>query len=191
LVKSNRAKAQGGSTREGKPFAYLVKRQQHVGPTVSGSEHVPRAEDGGIEMPVLNHLFALDADGDVILPEWGWMGDAEINEMRDAEFGASIDGFAGCHQVNGAQFAGCGRRWIRRANQMDEGVGGTDQLAVTIGVEGISGDHFTGGGELGFLAGADQYANPMVTFEKNRNQAAADITGSARDEDPPGVRRFG
>ena len=74
---------------------------------------------------------------------------------------------------------------------MNEGVGGTDQLAITIGVERITGDHFTCSGQPGFRTGAHQYANSMSTFEKDGNESVADIARSPRDEDSPGVGRFG
>lgn len=150
LVKSNQAEAQSGLPGERKPLTYLVERQQSVGPAVSGAEHVPGLEDRGIEIPVLNHLLALGPHGDVVPSDRSRVGDAEIDEMMDAEFGANVNGFSGGVQINGAKFTGCGRSGMRRANQMDEGVGGADQLAVTIGVERISGDHFTFGGQLGF-----------------------------------------
>jgi len=74
---------------------------------------------------------------------------------------------------------------------VDEGVGGANELAVTVGVERIAGDDFAFGGELGFRAGADQRANPMSTLEKNGNETGADIAGSSRDEYAPGVGRLG
>ena len=74
---------------------------------------------------------------------------------------------------------------------MDEGVGGANELAVTVGVERIAGDDFAFGGQLGFRAGADQNANPMSTLEKNGNETGADVAGSSRDEDAPGVGRLG
>src|SRR6267378_5672902 len=73
---------------------------------------------------------------------------------------------------------------------MDEDFGGANELAVSIGVERIAGDDFAFGGQLGFGAGADQNANPMSTAEKNGNQASADVAGSSRDKDAPGVRRL-
>ena len=74
---------------------------------------------------------------------------------------------------------------------MDEGVGGANELAVSVGVERIAGDDFAFGGQLGFRSRADQYANPMSTLEKNGNEAGADIACPSRYEDAPGVGRLG
>src|ERR1700686_1363733 len=74
---------------------------------------------------------------------------------------------------------------------MNEGFGGANELAVRVGVERIAGDDFAFGGQLGFRAGADQNANPMSTLEKNGNETGADVAGSSRDEDAPGVGRLG
>jgi hypothetical protein len=60
-------------------------------------------------MASLDHLFAFDADGNVVLHKGSGVGDAEIDEMMDAEFGASVDGLAGGDQVNGAKRGGF--RW--------------------------------------------------------------------------------
>ena len=74
---------------------------------------------------------------------------------------------------------------------MDEGVGGANELAVTVGVERIAGDDFALGRQLRFRAGADERAKPMSTLEKDGNKGGADIAGSSRDEDAPGVGRLG
>src|ERR1035438_3114439 len=88
-------------------LADLVERQQRIEPAVSRSEHVPGAEDGGIEMTLLDPLFALGAHGDVVLHHHGsGVGNAEIDEMTHTEFRASVDGLAGGHQVNGAKRGG-------------------------------------------------------------------------------------
>jgi len=115
LVKSNQTEAQGVGSSEREPLAHFVEGQQHVGPAVSRSEHVPGAEDGGIEMPFLDRLFALGAHGDVVLHhgEWSGVGDTEIDEMMHAELGASVDRLAGGEQVNGAKLGGFRWRWVR------------------------------------------------------------------------------
>ena len=143
-------------------------------------------------MAFLNHLFALDAHRDVVLHDhhWNGLGDAEIDEMMHAEFGASVDGFAGGDQVNGAKLGGFRLRWMRHADEVDESVGGANELAVTVGVERIAGDNFAFGGQLGFRAGAHQRANPMSTLEKNGNEGGADIAGSSHNEDTPGGGRL-
>ena len=74
---------------------------------------------------------------------------------------------------------------------MDEDFGGANELAVGVGVERIAGDDLAFGGQLGFRGGADQNANPMSTFEKNGNETGADVAGSSRDKDAPGVGRLG
>ena len=119
------------------------------------------------------------------------MGDAEINEMMHAELGASVDGLAGGDQVNGAELGGLRWRGVCDADEVEEGVGGANELAVTVGVERIAGDDFAFGGQFGFPARADQYANPVSTLEKNGNEIGADVAGSSRDEDAPGVGRRG
>ena len=87
-----------------------------------------------------------------------------------AELGASGDGFAGGDEVNGTKLGGFRRRWARDSDQVYEGVGGANELPVTVGVERIAGDDFALGGQLGFRAGADQNAEPMSTLEKNGNE---------------------
>ncbi len=118
LVKSNQTEAQGGGARERQPLAQLIKRQQEIGPVVSRSEHVPGTEDGGIEMPFPDHLFALGAHGDVVLHygNWSRMRDAKIDEVMDAELSAGGDGFAGGDQVNGAKLGSFRWRWVRGAD---------------------------------------------------------------------------
>src|SRR6267378_3228124 len=74
---------------------------------------------------------------------------------------------------------------------MDEDFGGANELAVSVGVERVAGDDFAFGGQLGFGAGADQNANSMSALEKNGNEAGADVAGSSRDKDAPGVGRLG
>ncbi len=74
---------------------------------------------------------------------------------------------------------------------MDKRLGGANELAVGIGVERIAGDDFALGGKFGFRAGADQYANPVSALEKNGNETGADVAGSSRDEDAPGIGRLG
>ena len=64
-------------------------------------------------------------------------------------------------------------------------------MAVGVGVERIAGDDFAFGGQLGFRAGTDQNANPMSALDQNGNETAADVAGSSRDEDAPGVGRLG
>jgi hypothetical protein len=77
------------------------------------------------------------------------------------------------------------------AHQVDKGIGRANQLAVSIGIERIAGNDFASGGQLAFRPGTHQYANPMSPIEENRNQSAADVAGSSRDEDAPGVGRLG
>src|SRR5450759_3014245 len=193
LVQSNQAKAQRGGASEREPLTRLVEGQQQVGPAVAWSEHIPGPEDSGIEKPFLDHKFALGAHGNVVLHhgERSGVGDADIDEMAHAEFGASGDGFAGGDQVNGAKLGGFRRRRMRDANQVDEGVGRANELAVAVGVEHIAGDNLACAGQLGFRPRAYQYANPMATLEKNGNETAADIPGSSRQEDAPGFGRPG
>ncbi len=114
LVKSNQTEAQGSGARERKPLAHLVEGQQRVGPAVSRSQHVPGAEDGGIQVAFLNHPFAFGAHRDVVLHHHGGrVGDAEVDEMMHAEFGASVDGFAGGDEVNSAKLGGFGAGRVR------------------------------------------------------------------------------
>lgn len=157
------------------------------------SGHVPGAEDGGIELLFLDRLFALRAHGDVVLPDrqGSGVGDAEIDEMMHAEFSARGDGLVSGDQVNGTKLGGLRSRRMRDAYQVDEGVGRANKLAVSVGVQRISGDNFASGGQLGLRAGAEQCANPMVTFKKNGNETAPDVTGSSGDENAPGVGRLG
>jgi len=116
LVESHQTEAQAGGAREREPLAHLVEGQQRVGPAVAWSEDVPGAEDGGIETAFLDHLFAFGADGDVVLHKGSRVGDAEIDEMMDAEFGASVDSLAGRDQVNGAKRSGFRQRRMRDAD---------------------------------------------------------------------------
>ena len=109
--------------------------------------------------------------------------------MAHAEFGASGNGLAGRDQVNGAKLGGFRRRGMRDANQVNEGVGRANELAVSVSVERIAGDHLASRVHLGFRARAHQNANPMAPLEKNGNQTAADIAGSSRNEDAPGFGR--
>src|SRR5208282_4908312 len=111
--------------------------------------------------------------------------------MMHAEFGAGGDGFAGGDQVNGAKLSGFRCGWVRDADQMDEGIGGANELTVSVGVERIAGDDLTCGGQLGFRARADQHANPMVTLEENGDKTAADVAGSSGEEDAPGFGGLG
>ena len=157
------------------------------------SEHVPGAEDGGIKLTFLDHLFALRANGDVVLPyrQGSRVGDTEIDEMMHVEFSARGDGLVSGDLVNGAKLSGLRSRRMRDADQLDEGVGRTNKLAVSVGAQRIPGDNFASGGQLGLRAGAEQCANPMVTFEKNGNETAPDVTGCSGDENAPGVGRLG
>lgn len=193
LVQRNQAQAQGCGAGEGESLAHLVERQKRVGPAVSGAEDVPGAEDGGIEMLLLDPLFALGANGDVVLHDGkgSGLGDAEIDEMRHSEFGAGGDGFPGRDQVNGAKLGGFRRGTVKDANHVDEGIGGANELAVGVGVERIAGDDFTFSRQFGFRARADQDTDPMATLEKNGNEAAADVAGSSGNEDAPGCGRLG
>ena len=187
LVESNQTQAKGAGAGEREPLAHLVEGQQRVGPAVSRAEHVPGAEDGGIKMPIVEHLLALGAHRDVVLHHWSGVGDAEIDEMAHAELCTSGDSLAGRNQVNSAKLGGFRWRWMRDADQMDESIGRANELAVGVGFERIARDDLTFSGQLGFRAGADQYANPMSTLEKNGNESGADIAGSSRDEDTAGV----
>ena len=45
-------------------------------------------------------------------------------------------------QVDGAKLGGFGRGRMRDADQVDEGVAGTNQLPVGVGVERVAGDDF-------------------------------------------------
>jgi len=160
------------------------------------SEDVPGTDYGGIEPALLDDLFALGAHCNVVFPpphhdQGSGVGDTEIDEMVHAEFSARGDSLAGGDQVNGAKLGGFRSRRMRNSDQVDEGVGRTNQLAVGVGVERIAGDDFAFGGQLGFRARADQYANPVSTLEKNGNEIGADVAGSSRDEDAPGVGRLG
>ena len=80
---------------------------------------------------------------------------------------------------------------MRNADQVDEGVGRANELAVSVGVERIAGHDFATGGQFGFRAGADQRAHPVAALEENGNESAADIAGSSRDENAPGSERLG
>ncbi len=80
---------------EGEKFHYLVNGQQRVGPVVSGAEDVPGAEDGCAEAAGSDQILAFGAHGDVGLHHGSGVSDAQVDEMRDAEFSGGVDGFAG------------------------------------------------------------------------------------------------
>src|ERR1039458_10421869 len=98
---------------------------------MSLSQHIPWAKNGGIKMAFLNHLFALGAHRDVVLHHGSGVGDAEIDEMAHGEFGANRNGLPARDEIDGAKLGRFGRRWVRDAHQVDEGIARTNELAVT------------------------------------------------------------
>src|ERR1039457_313252 len=53
LLNSNQTEAEGGGAGEREPLAHPIEGKQRVGPAVSGPEHVPGTEDGGIELLIV------------------------------------------------------------------------------------------------------------------------------------------
>ena len=70
---------------------------------------------------------------------------------------------------------------------MNEGIGWTNELAVTIGIERVAGYDFAAGGQLGFGAGPDERPNPVSALEENGNESGANVAGSSRDEHAPAL----
>src|ERR1022692_3633524 len=149
---------------------------------MSLSQHIPGAKDGGVKPVLPDHALALGAYRNVFL---------HIDEMLEAEFRASLDCFTAGYEINGAKLRHFRRRWMRHSDQLDESIGGTNQLAVGIGFQRIAGYHLALGGQLGFRAGADQGAHAMATLEEQGDQAAADITCPSCNEYAPRVGRLG
>jgi hypothetical protein len=65
--------------------------------------------------------------------------------MTHAKFGAGGDGLASGNQVDGAKLGRFRRRRMWDADEMNEGIRWTNELAVRVGVERIAGDDLTGG----------------------------------------------
>ena len=63
---------------------------------------------------------------------------------------------------------------------MNKGVRRTDELPIGVGIKRVARNYLAGRGQLGFRPRPDQYANPMVALQQNRDQCAADVAGSSR-----------
>lgn len=74
---------------------------------------------------------------------------------------------------------------------MDESVGGADEVLISGGVEGVSGDDFTFVGEVALRGGADQAADAVAALDQGRNQTTADIAGASSNEHAPRMLALG
>ena len=140
-------------------------------------------------MALLNHLFALAAHGDEGLHHGRGVGDAEIDKVLDPEAGGRADGLAAGNQVHGAKQSSLRWRWVRHSYQVNEGIAGTNELAVSAGVERIAGYHFAPGREPGFRVGTNQRSHAVAALKEDGNQAIAEISRPSRDEHMAAIGR--
>src|SRR5262245_4190679 len=182
LVEGDEAQAAGALRRRGDAREEGVDREQRVSPAVAGAENVPRAEDRGGETEAANHLLAAGADPPVRLHDGSGVGDAHVHEVADR---ASADGLDRCYGggvVDRAELLRLRGRGVRDADEVHEGVGGSDAVAERGGVESVRGNGGAAGGHLPFRAGADERADLVTSLQQQRNQRSAEVAGAARGE---------
>src|SRR5882672_7861602 len=103
--------------------------------------------------------------------------------MGDAKFGGRVDGFTSGDEVDDAEVGGfCGRR-MRNSDEVDECVGGADEVLVGVGVEGVAGNDFASAGQVALRGRTHQASNMMAALQERGNQGTAEVAGSARDKD--------
>src|SRR5215470_5489099 len=138
-----------------------------------------------------DQLFALAADLNVSLHDRGRMGDAQVDEMGNVEFGGDLDGLACGDEVDRTEELSLCCGGARYTDQMDEGVSRRDQVAVGIGVDRIAGYDFATAAQFGFRTGANQGPYAVAALQEDGNQLAAHVPSAAGDENPARVRRPG
>ncbi len=111
--------------------------------------------------------------------------------MWHSEVGGGRDGLSCRDQVNGPELGCFGGRGTRDTDQMDKGVGGADQLTVGLGIKRVTGDDFAAGRDFALRSVADQGAHVVAALQQQREQTAAQIAGSAGDEDAARVGALG
>ena len=86
------------------------------------SEHVPGTEDGCVHSAVDKELFTFRANLNVGLHHGRGVGDAEVDEMRDARFFCGLDGSTGGDEIDLAELVGFGGAGVCYSYQLNESV---------------------------------------------------------------------
>src|SRR6185295_5314792 len=84
LAERYEAEAAGGFGGGRHSFREGVERGEQVGPVVAGAEDVPGADEGAAEAGRGEPAFAFGADGPVGTHYGGRMGDAQVDDVRQA-----------------------------------------------------------------------------------------------------------
>jgi len=98
-------------SRVEKSLKHPVSRSQDTGPTVSGAENVPRAQNRRIQAAFTDRSFALCADREIGLHHGCRLRDAHLEEVLNSGRDRRGDGFPAGDQVDAAKLRRPGLGW--------------------------------------------------------------------------------
>jgi fucose permease len=110
------------------------------------------------------------------------MGHAHIHEVMDSRLYGNRDRFARRSQVDLAEFARLRGRWMRRADEMHEGVFGTDVRHEGTAFEHVASHPTASRRQTTLRAGPNQGAHAMPSLEQNGDEMSTEVPGAARHE---------
>jgi hypothetical protein len=126
---------------------HRIERQQKVWPSMTGAEHVPRPQDGCGQTCVGNRALARRSRLDVRVHDGRRLRNADIYEMHRACAPRGVDRGEDRWHIDALKLRRFRRRRMRRANQMDDGIGGCQGRRERRRVEGIAHDGRRAGGD--------------------------------------------